>query len=103
MKATTDPIFTAYAKSAPLLDLEFYIRYAGNHLADYTYQPLTLAIMQEMYELRDRLMLPKAGTTASQKRAVWALISRFKSSIPQWFGNAGSSSSIDICDESEAA
>lgn len=80
---TVDPIYAAYTKSAPLLDLLFYIDHATRH--EHEYSPATRAIMGAMRELAENMTAPKPrpATTAAQKREVWTLISAFKAS---WWG-----------------
>lgn len=93
-KQKIDPLFAAYAASAPRLDLLFYIEHADRHLAEYSAR--TLAIVDDMRALYATLTGPKPGSTASQKRIVWQTIDRFKSSIERWYGNAGAPVPIDV-------
>lgn len=82
MKKTVDPLFAAYAASAPRLDLAAYILYAGNHEAEYDI--VTKAIVRDMLMLHAELSGPKPGSVASQKRRVWQLIDRFKAATSPW-------------------
>lgn len=93
-KTTVDPIFAVYARFAPIRDLKFYVDYADRH--SHEYSQATLAIVADMHalglQLHARLNGVKSlapASTAAQKRIVWALIDRFKSSIDRWYGNAG--------------
>lgn len=92
MKKVVDPMFVEYARTAPLHDLRAYLKYAQAHMEEYDIT--TTAIVREMvaYDaiLFEAIAPPvgsrtKAGSTAAQKRHVWNLISRFKSSIPHWY------------------
>ena len=80
--STKDPIFTAYAATAPLLDLRFYIRYATNHASEYR-QPARMAL-DAMCRLEAAIVSGQVkGTPASQKRIVWAVIAAFKAAAVQ--------------------
>jgi len=81
-----DPLFAAYAKTAPLLDLQFYLAKVDAY-ADRAGQD-TAAIVDAMRALAAELSGNKPGTTASQKRRVWAIIDRYRASMPQWYGDA---------------
>lgn len=78
---TVDPLFAAYAASAPRLDLESYVTYAQAHRDEFS--EATRQIVREMLTLLDTLYAKP--DQASSKRAVWTLIDRFKCSIPQWY------------------
>jgi len=79
MKKTVDPLFAAYAASAPPLDLLCYIEYANRHRADFG--PSTISIVEHMIALYNALTGLKPGTTASQKKRVWAIIPAFRASL----------------------
>lgn len=86
-KSELDEMFTAYASTAPLEDLRFYIRGAVNRLAEFELSERTNNIIAEMTTLEQQIWdIP--GTPA-MKRRVWALIDRYKTSIPGWAGSAG--------------
>jgi len=80
-------VFAAYARTAPLKDLQFYLRAAERKLATYVLGDETLRVIAEMTALEQELR-DVPGTPALKKR-VWALIDRYKTSIPGWAGNAG--------------
>lgn len=84
----TDPVFAAFAKTAPLGDLRAYLAYARKKIAQYHLPDATMAIVAEMFRL-EMSLVAGVGTTAQQKRQVWETIGRFKASIPGWAGNAG--------------
>lgn len=90
-------MFAVYAASAPRLDLQTYVQYAQRHRDEYG--AITRAIVADMVSCLDTL----TGSVAAQKRTVWILISRFKSSIPQWYGNAGSPNSTFDADAFQTA
>jgi hypothetical protein len=83
----TDALFRAYAQSAPLEDLRFYLRIAQRRLATVEYPESTVAVLRDMVRL-ERELVGVVGTPALKKR-VWTLIDRFKTSIPEWYGHAG--------------
>lgn len=93
-KKTIDPIFTEYARTAPLGDLTFYVRCAERHLMTLELSEQTVTIAREMVALEHKLTVSNsAGTPAANKTRVWTLISRFRSSIQGWAGNAGAKGS----------
>lgn len=83
-----DPLFAAYAASAPALDLLYYVTYAQRHRDEYT--ETTRAIVADMLAYLDVM---NSQPVSTQKRTVWTLIDRFKGSIPKW-GNAGKGDDI---------
>ena len=86
-KKTIDPLFAAFAKSAPALDLAFYLNYARRHAHEYSTR--TVGIVADMAVMLAQLQGGSfKGSTAAQKRAVWAIISEFRGSIPQWWKSA---------------
>ena len=93
-KTAPDPVFAAYAASAPRLDLRFYLDYASRHEADWSLE--TGQVINDMAALYIELSKPKPKIKgAAAKRAVWSLIDRYKASIRGWAGNAGSPTSPD--------
>lgn len=84
-------LFAFYAKSAAREDLRAYVTYAARKLARYELPDTTIAIIGEMTAtlrgLEDRDGKP------ADKKAVWALIDRFKASIPGFAGSAGAEGS----------
>jgi hypothetical protein len=90
-KKSVDPIFAAYARTAPLEDLNFYIRHAERFVAERDVPERTLAIVAEMRALA--VDLCDVDGTPGLKARVWALLDRYKGSIPGWAGNAGATGS----------
>lgn len=82
MSKTTDPIFAAYARTAPLEDLRFYLRAAERTLMEFELPEATLAIMREMTALEQDLAV--VAFKPAHKSQVWTLIDRYKTSIPKW-------------------
>lgn len=87
-----DELFETYARAAPLGDLRAYLRYAERRVAEYELGAETMGRIGEMFAL-ERDLIGRAGTPAD-KRRVWALIDRFKSSIPGSAGRAGSNDGV---------
>lgn len=86
-KTTTDELFAAYARTAPLLDLQFYLRRAEAKLVAFELPAATVSVIAEMATLEQQL----AGVdgTPSLKKRVWTLIDRYRTSFPGWAGNLG--------------
>ena len=84
MKNKPDPVFAAYAASAPRLDLSFYFAYATQKDRYKGSTPATQAIICEMACLLDSLAGTKPGPLSARKRHVWQLIDRYKTSIVGW-------------------
>jgi hypothetical protein len=82
-----DPVFAEYARTAPLEDLRFNLRYAERRLAEYELGDRTVQIIGEMRGLEQELT--KTGTVPGGKAKVAHLIACFKSSIPGFAGAAG--------------
>ena len=88
-KTTSDPMFAAYAASAPRLDLRAYLDYASRHEADWTLETGKIVNdMAALYVGLSRVKPTMKGTAA--KREVWRLIDAYKASINRWSGTAGS-------------
>jgi hypothetical protein len=87
---TSDEIDAEYERTAPLKDLQFYLRYAERRLAELAYSPETITIIAEMSALEREIETLPTGVA---KRRAWALIDRFKTSIPGWAGDAGAKGS----------
>jgi hypothetical protein len=81
---TSDEIDAEYERTAPLKDLQFYLRYGERLLADFALSDATITILAEMRQLEGELMALSDAHT--HKRRVWALLDRFKTSIPFWKG-----------------
>lgn len=85
----TDPIFAACAKSAPRLDLAFYLLAAGRTNPD-RFGENTPIVIGRMADIYREITGPKPGPTGAQKRRVWQVIGQYKDSIPCYFhGDAG--------------
>ena len=88
-KPTVDPMFAAYAASAPRLDLRAYLDYASRHESDWTLETgKVVNDMAALYVNLSRIKPTLKGTAA--KREVWRLIDAYKASIKGWHGTAGS-------------
>jgi len=78
----TDPIFIAYAKSAPREDLRVYVRYAERYLTTYDLPDQAVRVIADMSTLLAQL--ETIDGTPAQRARVLSLITRFKASIPDW-------------------
>lgn len=82
MNNTKDPIFAAFAQSAPRLDLAFYLTAIGRHYDPAKLGPTSPAAIRDMVGLYMEITGSKPGSTAAQKRKVWQAIDRLRSSYP---------------------
>lgn len=76
-KQPKDPIFAAFEKSAPRLDLRFYLQAIGR-TAPERLKPGAGPVITDMVSLYVELTGDKPGTTAAQRRRVWQIIPRYK-------------------------
>jgi rubrerythrin len=86
-QTSTDDLFAAYARTAPLLDLQFYLRRAEQKLATFDLPAQTVAAIAEMSTLEQQIA--NVDGTPTLKKRVWTLIDRYKTSFPGWAGNLG--------------
>lgn len=86
-----DPIFVAYARTAPLEDLRFFLRGIRKHIAVYEMTEQTMSVVREMVGLESELadQLIRTGSTANAMKRVCALHASYKSSIAGYAGAAG--------------
>jgi len=100
-KTTADPIFVECATTAPRLDLKTYLTHSEHN--EETWGPRTALIVEEMLTTFMDLSSPKPTIkpTTKAKKVVWALIDRYKASIPTWIHGAAAFSAA-IADEQGA-
>jgi hypothetical protein len=84
---TDAELFAHYKSTAPIEDLRFSLRLALKRLAVYELPEATVSLTAEMAALEVAIADQKG--TPSLKNRVWALISRYRASIPGWCGAAG--------------
>lgn len=87
--STDTELFAAYARTAPLGDLRFYLRIAERKLAEFEYPDNTLRAIADMRTLEHTIVTFNQVGTPALKKHVWALIDRYKTSVPEWYGHAG--------------
>lgn len=80
----TDPIFAACAKSAPRLDLAFYLL-AASRTNPESFGDTTPIVIGRMADVYREITGPKPGSTATQRRRAWQVIGQYKASIPQYW------------------
>lgn len=97
MSKNPDPIFVLCARKAPLEDARFYLRAIEKHLAVYELSDQTIGIARELLVLEREMadVFARLGNTASFKARVWAIVDRYKGSIPGWAGRVGVSGGVE--------
>lgn len=81
MAKTTDPIFLEFERTAPRLDLRFYLASVARRNPA-TLGPTTPIAIADMVELYRELCGARPGSPASQKRRAWKAIDAYKASLP---------------------
>ena len=76
---TDEEIYAEYHRTAPLLDLEFYL----DRLSVDTYEPGADELLA-MHQLADRLRSSKPPRPTEALRLVWDAIDRFKTATSTW-------------------